>query len=413
VPRPEDPLACIDVYFLQADEYFARPHIYGPPGSDYLDNARRYATFAKAAVEMLPLIAPGSPVLLHAHDWHTALAPVYLRTTSQPNGVGPVRCVLTVHNAGFQGHFPWSTLPDIGLPMSLFNMRQLEWYGVVNFLKGGLVFADMVTTVSPTHAHELRTPAGGFGLDGVFVALRDRFHGVLNGIDQSVWDPATDPILPANYSLQQLQGKADCREALQRETGLRPTDEMPIIAMSARLVSQKGLDLILGDPSYFAIDAQFLFLGSGEPRYETALHAIADRAPNRIVVETRFSEELEHRLLAGADVCLMPSQYEPCGLTQMRAQRYGTIPVARRVGGLADTIEDGETGFLFDEYTPADFMRAVMRAVDQFEEPDGWLNMIRAAMSREFGWERSAAKYLGLYQRVMASQTARSAASVV
>ena len=183
--------------------------------------------------------------------------------------------------------------------------------------------------------------------------------------------------------------------------GLRPTDEMPIVAMSARLVSQKGLDLILGDPAYFAFDAQFAFLGAGEPRYEEALKAIANRAPNRIVVETRFNDALEHRLLAGADMCLMPSQYEPCGLTQMRAQRYGTIPVARRVGGLADTIEDGVTGFLFDDYTPADFTRAVARAIDQFEEPDGWLEMMRAAMHRDFGWEQSANKYLNVYRRVV------------
>jgi len=413
VPRAPDPLAAVDVYFLEAGDYFARPHIYGPPGSDYPDNARRYACFTRAAIAMLPLVAPDSPVLLHAHDWHTALAPVYLRFTRAPERVGPVKCVFTVHNAGFQGHFPPATLADVGLPTSLFNMRQLEWYGVVNLLKGGLVFSDMVTTVSPTHAHELRTPTGGFGLDGVFVALRDRFVGILNGIDQTVWNPATDPILPANFSLENLNGKYLCREALQRETGLRPTDEMPIVAMSARLVSQKGLDLILGDPSYFAIDAQFLFLGSGEPRYEEALRAIADRAPNRIVVETNFSDDLEHRLLAGADVCLMPSQYEPCGLTQMRAQRYGTIPVARRVGGLADTIVDGETGFLFDDYTSADFMRAVMRAVDQFEQPDGWLAMIRSAMALDFGWEKSAARYLSLYQRVMTSGASRTAASVV
>jgi starch synthase len=313
--------------------------------------------------------------------------------------------VLSVHNAGFQGHFPRESVADLGLPASLYNYRQLEWHGRMNMLKGGAVFADAVTTVSPTHAHELRTAAGGFGLDGVFVSLRDRFVGIANGIDQEIWDPATDPLLAENYSLDSLGGKVACREALQLETGLRPTDEMPIVAMSARLVSQKGLDLILGNPNYFAFDAQFLFLGAGEPRYEAALRAIADRAPNRIVVETRFSDELEHRLLAGADMCLMPSQYEPCGLTQMRAQRYGTIPIARRVGGLADTIEDGVTGFLFDDYTPDDFTRAVARAIDQFDDPDGWLEMMRAAMSRDFGWDKSATKYLNLYRRVMGSAT--------
>ena len=398
----DHPLAATSVYFIESEEYFNRPHIYGPPGSDYLDNARRYACFTKAALTVLPTIAGGDPVLLHAHDWHTALAPVYLRTVlSGDERYRRVKVVLSVHNAGFQGHFPFETMADLGLPSVLYNWRQLEWYGRVNWLKGGLVFADAVTTVSPTHAHELRTAAGGFGLDGVFVALRDRFVGIANGIDQQVWDPATDPILPSNYSRDSMAGKVECREALQRELGLRPTDEMPIVAMSARLVSQKGMDLILGDPGYFAFDAQFAFLGSGEPRYEEALRAIANRAPHRIVVETRFNDALEHRLLAGADMCLMPSQYEPCGLTQMRAQRYGTIPIARRVGGLADTIEDGVTGFLFDDYTPADFTRAVMRAIDQFEEPDGWLEMMRSAMSRDFGWEQSATKYLNVYRRVV------------
>lgn len=402
VVPPDHPLAAASVYFIESEEYFSRPYIYGPPGADYLDNARRYACFTMAVLAALPTIARGDPVLLHAHDWHTALAPVYLRTVlAGDERYRGVKVVLSVHNAGFQGHFPRETLEDVGLPAELYNWRQLEWYDRVNFLKGGLVFADAATTVSPTHAHELRTPAGGFGLDGVFVSLRDRFVGIANGIDQELWDPATDPLLPANYSRDSMVGKIECREALQRELGLRPTDEMPIVAMSARLVSQKGMDLILGDPAYFAFDAQFAFLGSGEPRYEEALRAIADRAPHRIVVETRFNDALEHRLLAGADMCLMPSQYEPCGLTQMRAQRYGTIPIARRVGGLADTIEDGVTGFLFDDYTPADFTRAVMRAIDQFEEPDGWLEMMRAAMSRDFGWGQSANRYLNLYRRVV------------
>jgi starch synthase len=402
VSKPGDTLAETHVYFIESAEYFARPSIYGPPGADYPDNARRYACFTVAALEALPTIAGNAPVLLHTHDWHTALASVYLRTRfAGDERYQRVKTVLSVHNAGFQGHFPPSTIADLGLPASLFNWRQLEWYGQFNMLKGGLVFADAVTTVSPTHAHELRTQAGGFGLDGVFVSLGSRFVGIANGIDQVLWDPATDPILPANYSVDALAGKIECREALQREIGLRPTDEMPIVAMSARLVAQKGLDLILGDPNYFAFDAQFIFLGAGEPRYEIALQAIADRAPNRIVVNVRFSDEVEHRLLAGADMCLMPSQYEPCGLTQMRAQRYGTIPIARRVGGLADTIEDGTTGFLFDDYTPEDFTRAVLRAMNEFDDPDSWLEMMRAAMSRDFGWEQSAAKYLALYRRVI------------
>lgn len=407
VPQVGSPLANTNVYFIESEEYFDRPYIYGPPGSDFADNARRYALFSMASLAALPTIAGTDPVLLHVHDWHTALVPVYLRTKfAADERYRGVRVVLSVHNAGFQGHFPWESMADLGLPAGLYNWRQLEWHGQMNMLKGGLVFADAVTTVSPTHAHELRTFAGGFGLDGVFVSLRDRFIGIANGIDQEVWNPATDPLLAANYSRDSLAGKIECREALQRETGLRPTDEMPIVAMSARLVSQKGLDLILGNPNYFAFDAQFLFLGSGEPRYEEALRAIARRAPTRIVVETRFSDDLEHRLLAGADMCLMPSQYEPCGLTQMRAQRYGTIPIARRVGGLADTIEDGVTGFLFDDYTPDDFTRAVARAIDQFEDPDGWLEMMRAAMARDFGWDRSAAKYLNVYRRVMGSLVA-------
>jgi starch synthase len=396
------------VFFVENEEYFARPGLYGEGGADYADNARRYAFFSLAALLALPRIA-SAPVILHAHDWQTSLAPIYLRGrfTRHPY-YRQVSTVLTVHNAGYQGHFAPETLYDIGLPLELFNWRQLEWHGRLNLLKGGLTFADMVTTVSSTHAYELRTPSGGFGLDGVFVALRDRLIGIANGIDQSVWDPRTDREIPATYATDDLSGKRRCRATLQRTFGLRPRARTPIFAMTARLAAQKGFDLILGDPGYFALDAQFIFLGHGEPRYETALREIAARAPSRIAVELKFTEPLEHLLLAGADMCLMPSQYEPCGLTQMRAQRYGTIPIARRVGGLADTIEDGVTGFLFDDYTPRDFMRAAMRALDQYREQPGWKAMMREAMARDFGWERSAAKYLQVYRRVLAwTQAAR------
>ena len=389
------------IVFVESELYFDRPGLYGDDLGDYPDNARRYAFFARAIMVALPRVLAQPPSIIHAHDWQTALANIYLKTefAAHPYYEG-IRAILSVHNAGYQGHFPESTMMDIGLPFSLYNHRQLEWWGRVNLLKGGLVFSDLVVTVSPTHAHELRTEKGGFGLDGVFVALRDRLVGIVNGIDQEIWDPARDTIIPRRYSSENLAGKKRNRLALQRATGLSRW-QAPIFALTARLVAQKGLDLILGDPGYFAFDAQYVFLGHGDARYEMMLTELSERAPSRIAVKLDFTEEFEHLLLAGADMCLMPSQYEPCGLTQMRAQRYGTIPVARRVGGLADTIEDGVTGFLFDDYTPADFMRAATRAVDQYHETDAWEEMMREAMARDFGWERSASRYLNVYRRVL------------
>ena len=395
------------VLFVESAEYFDRPGLYGDAAGDYPDNARRYAFFTRAALVALPRLMPQAPSIVHAHDWQTALTSVYLKNEFMALPYYEfIRAVLSVHNAGYQGHFPQHTMSDIGLPDSLYNSRQLEWYDRVNLLKGGLVFSDLVITVSPTHAHELRTEKGGFGLDGVFVSLRDRLVGIVNGIDQEVWDPARDTVIPRRYTAENLQGKKRCRVALQRATGLSRW-QAPIFALTARLVAQKGLDLILGDPGYFAFDAQYVFLGHGEERYEAMLTELAERAPSRIAVKLDFTDEFEHLLLAGADMCLMPSQYEPCGLTQMRAQRYGTIPVARRVGGLADTIEDGVTGFLFDDYTPADFMRCAQRAVDQYRETDAWEEMMREAMARDFSWEKSAARYLTVYRRVLAQAGVR------
>ena len=390
------------IYFLDHPHFFDRPGLYGENGYDYPDNPRRYAFFSLAALLALPRIAPDAPVIMHAHDWHAALASVYLRTYfMRDQYYRQVRPVLSVHNAGFQGQYPARTMADVGLPWELFTPQYLEWYDRMNFLKGGLTFSDMVTTVSPTHAHELRTPFGGFGLHDTFVGLRDRFVGIVNGIDQRVWDPATDKQITTHYTAETVELKKKCKASLQRIFGLKQRANIPIFAMSARLTYQKGLDLILGYNDYFALDAQFLFLGAGEPRYEAELTELAARAPGRIACEFNFTDRLEHRLMAGADMCLMPSQYEPCGLTQMRAQRYGTIPVARRVGGLADTIEDGVTGFLFDGYTSEEFMHAAVRALDQYRDPGAWRTMMREAMSRDFGWEKSEARYRDLYRRAL------------
>jgi len=387
------------VLFVESEEYFGRSGVYGEAGSDYPDNHRRFSFLSAAAVDVLPRIAPG-PTLLHMHDWHTALAIVYLRTLGRGDAyTDRVAAVLSVHNGGFQGHFPPEVLAEIGLPLDLYRMEVMEWYGRANILKAGLVFTDMASTVSPSHAFELRTASGGFGLHHTFMALHDRLVGVLNGIDFRIWDPETDPIIPARYSLEDLSGKAACKAEVQRDYGLPEEPQRLLIGMVARMVAQKGMDLILGGSAIREADAQFIFLGSGEPRYEEALRNLAAAHPDRIAAQTTFSEEKEHRIIAGADALMMPSLYEPCGLTQMRAQRYGTIPLARRVGGLEDTIEDGTTGLLFDDYKPERLDWTIARAVTRYRTPAAWRDMMEHAMAQDHSWERVVNRYFEVYDR--------------
>lgn len=391
------------VYFVANAHFFDRDGIYGDTSGDYPDSAQRWGFFALAALNALPRVAE-APVMLHAHDWHAALAPAYLRAYDMGRPFyRKTFSTLTVHNAGYQGHFATGTMAQVGLPWEFYNHHMFEWHGRMNLLKGGMACADVVTTVSPTHAHELRTAAGGFGLHEHFIAMRERFVGVLNGIDSTDWDPATDKFIAANYSVQALANKRKCKAALQNIFGLPQKPGTPIIGMSARMVAQKGLDLILGSPAFLSLDAQFIFLGQGEKRYVDILRELANYAPGRIGVQTNFTVEQEHRLLAGADMIVMPSQYEPCGLTQMRAQRYGTLPVARKVGGLADTIDDNVTGFLFDEYTAQAFQNACARAIDHYRYPQVWTAMVREAMTRDFGWHKSERRYRDLYARAIAS----------
>ncbi len=392
------------VYFIDNRDFFDRPGIYGDESGSYGDSARRYAFFCAAAIQILPRIA-AVPALLHAHDWHTGLALAYLRNWYADSPFHrDVSTVLTVHNAGFQGHYPTETMTDVGLPMSLYNFAQFEWYGKTNLLKGGMSFADAVTTVSMTHADELRTAGGGFGLHENFLQKGDRFIGILNGIDQTRWDPAQDAEIAAPFSREDIGNKSLCRHALQRELGLAERQDVPIFVMTARLVQQKGLDLILENPWIFTADAQWVFLGNGERRYADGLRAIAARYPDRVFIDTHFSDEREHRLMAGGDVLLMPCQYEPCGLTQMRAQRYGTVPLVRRVGGLADTVHDGVTGFVFNEFSASAFAEAIARAIVAYRDRDTWFRMMRDAMARDFGWERSEERYRDLYRTVLSAR---------
>lgn len=400
--RDLDPASETPIWFIQNDGFFDRAGIYGESGRDYPDNHLRFAAFAAAAVSALPRIASG-PVLLHAHDWHAAPAAVYLRNWFA--GIpwfDRIPVALSIHNGGYQGHFGPEVIAEIGLPWSVYSYDKMEWYGKTNFLKGGLTHCDAATTVSPSHAVELRTIDGGFGLHQVYQQLGERFTGVLNGIDQSVWDPSLDTHTAAHYRAGDLGGKAACKTDLQRRFGLPERDDVSLVALAGRMVTQKGLDLVIHNHTLFEGDTQFVFLGSGEQKFEDGLKGLRQAMPDRIGVETKFSDELEHVLMAGADLFLMPSQYEPCGLTQMRAQRYGTIPVARRVGGLADTIDDGVSGFLFDAFDERALTGGMWRALTEHSSDRAWHEMQHEAMKREFGWDGVAAQYDRIYSRAIA-----------
>jgi starch synthase len=389
------------VYFVANDAYFDRPDLYGENGGAYPDNHRRFAFFCKAALEALPRLVRRPPVI-HAHDWHTAMALVYLRTSLAGRPFfDRTASVMTVHNAGFQGWYAPDVLDDLGVDRRHYHWRFLEWYGKVNLLKGALATADMVTTVSPTHARELRTEVGGFGLHHSFVDLLNRFTGILNGIELDLWDPADDAELPCSFNAENPRGKVFCKAALQRECGFALEPRTPLVGMSARLVQQKGFDILLESRLVEEPDAQWVFLGHGDLRYHERLAALARAAPDRVTVRFDFTEEFEHRLLGGADLLLMPSLYEPCGITQMRAQRYGALPVARRVGGLADTIEDRVTGFLFDEYEPVALRDALAAAYAAYAHEWVWDEHLHEAMSRDFGWARSVDQYHEVYRRAV------------
>jgi starch synthase len=401
--------------FLDHPPSFDRGGIYSDNGNDYVDNHRRFALFARGAIEVARMLGgDDGSLIIHAHDWHAALAPVYLRHVHRDRAdLQAMPCVVTVHNGGFQGVFPPATLYELGLPADLWSLDFMEWYGRLNFLKGGLVFADMVTTVSPTHAREVLTEVGGFGLHHTFRNLGERLVGIRNGIDLVAWDPVQDYEIVARFGPDDPSGKRRCKDALQETWRLPQVPDTPLFAMSARLVAQKGMDQIVDSRSLRELDAQFVFLGAGEAQFENALRALAGQYPDRIAVNTNFTDRLEHHLLAGADFLMMPSLYEPCGLTQMRAQRYGALPVARRVGGLADTIEDGVTGILYDAYSPAAFDAAVQRAVALYQDRARFDELARGAMRRDFSWREPAEQYHDVYRRAYAARAPfrRSAAA--
>jgi starch synthase len=325
--------------------------------------------------------------------------------------------VFTVHNLAFQGLFPMHDWPLLGLASRHMSPAGLEYHGQLSFMKAGLKYAHRVTTVSPRYAREIATPEFGCGLDGVIRGRGGDVEGILNGIDDALWNPATDPALPARYSADALQGKAECRRALQAELGLQPDGGALLLTVVSRLSPQKGIDLLLQAlPALVAQGVQVAVQGSGDPALESALHAAAQGHPGRVWADTGYDEARAHRLIAGADAIALPSRFEPCGLTQLYGLRYGTLPVVRRVGGLADTVDDASpealaagtaSGFVFDAATPQALQEAVLRAAALKREPARWAAVQRAAMGRRHGWATPAREYLALYARALAAAARR------
>lgn len=390
-------LGGVPAYLLEAGDLYARegnPYV-GPDGRDWPDNPRRFALLGWAAARF----ADGSfeswrPDIVHAHDWHAGLAPAWLAA----RGGDRPGVVFTVHNLAFQGAFPAERFSELGLPPTFFSMHGVEFYGRVNFMKAGLHFADRITTVSPTYAREIQTAAFGCGMDGVLRSRAAVVSGILNGVDRAHWNPARDVHLARPYSAARLSGKGACRDALCTEMGLAPGPG-PIFGLVSRLTGQKGVDLVVDALARLeAVGGRLVVLGAGDAALEAALRAAANARPGRVAVRFGFDEALAHRLIAGSDVVLVPSRFEPCGLTQLYALAYGSLPLVRRVGGLADTVRGGETGFTFDADSVADFEAALDRVRVAWGDRPAWGRMQRAAMAEDFAWEQAASRYAALYR---------------
>ncbi|NUQ64915.1 MAG: glycogen synthase GlgA [Pirellulales bacterium] len=410
--RSKLPGADVPVYLIQQDYYFDREELYRLNGKDFTDNCERFVFFSRAVLEAVRLLELQVDVI-HANDWQTGLIPAYLKIEYRnlPR-YRQTASLFTVHNMAYQGQFwHWDMLLT-GLDWKYFNWHQMEYYGKLNLLKTGLVFADALSTVSPRYALEIQNPAFGCGLEGVLQSRRDVLSGILNGIDESEWNPDTDPLLAANYQVDTVAlGKPVCKAALQAEMGLPQRAGAPLIGMIGRLADQKGFDLVAKViPEWVARnDAQWVILGKGEPIYHELFKDLAQRHPDKVAVRLEFSDPLAHRIEAGADLFLMPSRYEPCGLNQMYSLKYGTVPVVRETGGLADTIVDATpqtlaagtaNGFSFREDNPLALSETLARAVDAYRRPEVWGQLIGTGMRQDWSWSRSAKQYVKLYEQI-------------
>ena len=378
----------------------------------YADNHRRFAALAWAATRLAQGLDAGwQPQLVHGHDWHAGLTHACLAHAAAGTGQARVPSVFTVHNLAYQGLFDASLFPDLGLPPQSFQPDGLEYWGQISFMKAGLHYADRITTVSPTYAREIQLPEHGCGLDGLLRQRQADLSGILNGVDEAIWNPATDPHLPFPFSANQLAGKARCKAALQAEVGLQAAADAPMFAIVSRLTEQKGLPLVLDAvDALVAMGAQLLVLGTGDAWLEDAFRAKAQQHAGQVAVRIEFDEGFSHRVFAGSDITLVPSRFEPCGLTQMYALKYGSVPLVRRVGGLADSVTDTDlitlaesraTGIVFDRMEAADFNHALRRAHALYRSPHNWAQVQHTGMQQSFSWDVAARHYADIYQSLI------------
>jgi starch synthase len=395
----------VQFYFVDCPELFDRPELYGTAGSEYADNAERFGLYCRVVLEATKLL--GIPDVYHVHDWQAALLPVYLRTVyAEDPALSGAGVVLTIHNAAYQGKFPPNTTEQLLFPWDIFTMNKVEQYDRFDFLKGGIAYSDLLTTVSRKYAEEIQTPEFGEQLDGILRMRAADLHGIVNGVDYARWDPAADSFLAAHYSPENLEGKRACRADLLHAFGLEGVgDTTPVMGIVSRLATQKGIDLIQRiAEELMERDLVVTALGSGEPIYENFFRSWAFRHPGSVAVRVGYDEALSHKIEAGADMFLMPSRYEPCGLSQIYSLKYGTVPVVRATGGLDDTIEEWDaekgtgTGFKFAGYNPKDFLAAVDRAIDAFPDRAAWERLMRNGMARNYAWAGPAREYAEVYE---------------
>jgi starch synthase len=403
-------------YFVECPEYFDRDALYGTAKGDYPDNAERFALFSRAVIEATKILGP--PQIFHCHDWQSALIPVMLRTIyAEDPAFRESGTVFTIHNMGYQGLFPPETLPLLMLPWDLFTISKMEFFGQVNFLKGALTYSDYVTTVSRKYSHEIQTAEYGFGLEGV---LRDRAStvtGILNGVDYDEWSPQADTFIAAKYSPQDLSGKAKCKQDLLAAFGLAKADpKLPVIGIVSRFAAQKGFDLITQVADRLVRENMIMvILGSGDKPYEEMFLRLNRQFPGKIAVKVAYNNALAHKIEAGADMFLMPSRYEPCGLNQIYSLKFGTVPIVRATGGLDDTIDPWDartgkgTGFKFTDYNGEALLLTVKEALEAYSDQSSWQVLMRNGMSKDFSWSASAREYGKVYERVRQLRAAPAA----